>query len=132
MYLYFKSQVLLCYWNSLMSPWKLDSSQRWKEDVSAAGNIFTHLFGQKRCFFLPILNIRFWKFYIKIMQNFIQKYTPKVENFTKKQNKLWNIRIISTQLFKDINKQTTFGKAITTGKMWVCKCSTYCFPLLFM
>jgi len=41
------------------------------------------------------------------MQNFIQKYTPKVENFTKKQNKLWNIRIISTQLFKDINKQKT-------------------------
>lgn len=41
------------------------------------------------------------------MQNFIKKYIPKVANVTKKQNKLRNIRIISTQLFKDINKQKT-------------------------
>lgn len=40
-----------------------------------------------------------------MMQNFIKKYIPKVANVTKKQNKLRNIRIISTQLFKDINKQ---------------------------
>lgn len=39
------------------------------------------------------------------MQNFTKKYTPKLENFTKKQNKLWNIRIISIQVFKDINRQ---------------------------
>lgn len=64
------------------------------------------------------------------MQNFVKKYTAEIGNVTKKQNKLWHIRIISTQLFKGINKQTLEKQLLQEKCEFVN--AAHCFPMLFM